>query len=314
MPGKYYKFDKQSLQYKSENPGVKQRLGRLLKFLGVSLIIAILITVVFFRFWGFPKMHGLQKENKILISKYQSVEKNFKGIDSVLAETQIQDDSIYRVIVEIPPLNPSIREGGFGGADRYRHLENLDNAELVTTVTKTLDVLSQKARVQLNSYNDVLLCAVEKEKMLASLPALSPLPKDDIGYISDYFGYRDHPIYHRRLFHYGVDLTAEAGTEIHAPGDGIVEKLDYASPGYGRTLLIDHGFGFKTLYGHLSKFNVKKGDTIKRGDVIAFVGNVGISSGSHLHYEIIKDGRKINPFNYFTIDMDPEEYFSIISH
>ena len=159
----------------------------------------------------------------------------------------------------------------------------------------------------------MLTDAVNLEKKLSALPAISPLAKNEIGYISDYFGYRIHPIYKRRLFHWGVDLTANIGAKVYAPGDGVVEETGYDSNGYGRTLIIKHGYGFKTLYGHLLRFNVKKGDEVKRGDVIAFVGNSGLSSGPHLHYEIIKNGKKINPLNYFSPNMDTQEYFSIVS-
>jgi len=312
MPGKYYTYNKDSLEFKSEKPGLRQRLWSAAMFLAFSLVFAASMVFCFFVFNGSPKIKRLQQENAKLISRYRELEHIFTGIDSFLTEAGITDDSIYRVILETPPLNPAIREGGFGGTDKYNPFENLQNAELVISTTKKLDKLTGKANIQLNSYKEVFSKACEKEKMLTSLPAISPIPEHKIGYISDYFGYRMHPIYKKRLYHSGVDLTAHIGTEILAPGDGVVEKLDYASPGYGRMLVINHGFGFKTLYGHISRFNVSEGDTIERGDTIAFVGNTGTSSGPHLHYEIIKNNRKINPFIYFTVDMDPEEYNQIV--
>lgn len=313
MPGKYYKFDKETLKYKSENPGLKQRLQSFFKFFAVVFGISSVFVVLFFSFYGLPTEKRLQNKNAILIAKYEVLKGIFPVIDSTLKVTGLKDDSLYRVIVEIPPVSQSIREGGFGGSDKYGQLENLENSELVISTAKEMDILSKKAAIQLNSYKEVLLKAKEKEKLHNALPAISPLPEEKIGYISDFFGYRIHPIYNKKLYHWGVDLTADVGTKIYAPGDGIVEELNYASSGYGKTLLIDHGFGFKTHYGHLSKYNVKKGDIVKRGDVIAFVGNAGTSSGPHLHYEIIKDGKKINPLNYFTIEMDSLEYYSIIS-
>ncbi|NQU86021.1 MAG: M23 family metallopeptidase [Mariniphaga sp.] len=313
MPGKYYKFDVKTLKYKSDNPSLKKRLHSFLKFFSIILAISTLFVTVFIYFYGSPGLKHLQNKNAELISKYEALEETFSRIDSSLKEISIKDDNLYRIILDVQAISPSVREGGFGGSDKYRQLENMENSELVISAAKELDILLKKSSIQLNSYNEVLLEAQVKEKMHNALPAISPLPENKIGYISDYFGYRMHPIHKKRLYHWGVDLTADIGTKIYAPGDGIVEQLNYASSGYGKMLLIDHGFGFKTLYGHLSKYNVKKEDSIKRGDVIAFVGNAGTSSGSHLHYEIIKDGKKLNPLNYFTTEMNPEEYFSIIS-
>ncbi len=314
MPGKYYTYNKDSLEFKPEKPGLKQRLWSVAMFLSFSLVFTVIMVFCIFIFNGSPKLEQLQQENAALISRYRELEYIFTGIDSFLTETSITDDSIYRVILETPPLDPAIREGGFGGTDKYNRFKNLQNAERILSATKKLDKLTGKANIQLNSYKEVFSKACEKEKMLTSLPAISPIPEHKIGYISDYFGYRMHPIYKKRLYHSGVDLTAHIGTEIYAPGNGVVEELDSASPGYGKSLVINHGFGFKTLYGHISRFNVSKGDTIKRGDTIAFVGNTGTSSGPHLHYEIIKNDRRINPFLYFTVDMDPGEYDLIVRH
>ncbi|MBN1821555.1 MAG: M23 family metallopeptidase [Prolixibacteraceae bacterium] len=313
MPGKNYKFDENKLLYTSDKPGFKERFNNFVKFFSISFLSALIFVIAFFSIYGLPSEKYLIRKNSGLISKYNALKDVFSEFDSTLAEIQLKDDSLYRIILEKQPLSPEIRQGGFGGTDKYKPLENLENADLVISEAKRLDIISKKADVQLNSYNEVLKAAKEKEKFHKAFPALSPLPEEKIGYISDYFGPRMHPIHNEELFHWGVDLTADIGTEIHAPGDGVVEELNYHSVGYGKTLLIDHGFGFKTLYAHLSGYNVKAGDTVKRGDVIAFVGNAGTSSGPHLHYEIIKDGKKINPFNYFTIDMDSIEYLSIIS-
>jgi hypothetical protein len=314
MPGKQYTYHKESLEFIPEKPGLKQRLWSAAMFLASSLAFTAIVIFCIFVFTGSPKMEQLEQENAALLSKYRELEHDFHRIDSFLNETRITDDSIYRVIVQAPPLDAMIREGGFGGTDRYHRFENLRHAGLVISTTKQLDKLTGKATIQLHSYDEVLLKACEKEQMLASLPAISPIPEHEIGYISDYFGYRIHPIYKKRIYHWGVDLTANIGTEIYAPGNGVVEEIDYASPGYGRMMVINHGFGFKTRYGHISKFNVAVGDTLKRGDTIAFVGNTGTSSGPHLHYEIIKDNQRINPFIYFTLDMDPSEYLQIVKH
>lgn len=271
------------------------------------------MVLVVFQFSEPPKLNKLQLQKQKLISQFITLNKEFTRGETLLSEISYRDDNFYRVITEANPIPKTIRESGFGGSESYKKYESFKDADIIISAAKRIDKLSKQAYIQSKSYDDVLLMARDKEKKFESSPAISPISKEGISYISDYFGYRMHPIYNRRIFHLGVDLAADKGTPIHAPGDGMVEELNYASQGFGKFLTIDHRYGYKTIYGHLSRFNVKQGQVIKRGDIIAFVGNAGTSSGSHLHYGVLKDGVEIDPFNFFTLGMLPEEYNQIIA-
>ena len=233
-------------------------------------------------------------------------------VDQVMAELQEKDDNIYRVIFEAEPIPKSIRDAGFGGVNRYRHLEGFGNAELVVETSQHLDKLVKKLVVQSRSFDEVIALAKNKTQMLASIPAIQPVANDKLTRVASGFNYRIHPIYKIKHFHTGIDFAAPRGTDIFATGDGVVKVVDRESRGYGFHVVIDHGFGYETLYGHMSKFNVRPGQKVKRGDVIGYVGSTGTSTAPHLHYEVIKNGEKINPINFFFNDLTPEEYDKVI--
>ncbi len=313
MLGKFYRFDKESLNYKQEKLCLKQKVKATVIFLSVSLVLASLILVGIFHFAGTPKLNRLQKRNDKLVTKIKSLDTKFTKAENQLAEISNKDDNFYRVITEAPAIPKSVRESGFGGSEAYAKFEDLKNADVLISSAKRLDKISKQAYIQSKSYDDILKLAQEKEKRFECFPAISPLPKKSVAYISDYYGWRIHPVHKRRIFHWGVDLSADIGTPVFAPGDGIVEEINYSSHGFGRLLTINHGYGLKTIYGHLSRFSVTKGQKVKRGDTIAFVGNAGITSGPHLHYGVIKNGAKINPTNFYDFDIPDEEYMQIIS-
>ncbi len=233
-------------------------------------------------------------------------------VDQVLAELQEKDDDIYRVIFEAEPIPSSVRNAGFGGVNRYRELEQLTNADIVIGTTKRLDELTKQLVVQSRSFDEVITLAKNKEEMLASIPAIQPVSNEKLTRVASGFNFRIHPIYKVRHFHTGIDFTAPRGTEIYATGDGKVHDVIMKARGYGYHVIVDHGFGYNTLYAHMSKFKVRKGEVVKRGDVIGYVGSTGTSTAPHLHYEVIKNGEKINPMNFFFNDLTPEEYEKVI--
>ena len=225
---------------------------------------------------------------------------------------QNRDDNIYRTIFEAEPLNYSVRKAGFGGSNRYKELEKMENSKMVLETAKRLDILRSKVVIQSKSYDDLVKMAVNKEKMLGSIPAIQPIANKDLERTASGWGYRIHPIYKIRKFHYGIDFTAPTGTEIYVTGDGVVEKIDRSLRGYGNSIVINHGYGTKTIYGHMTAFNVKQGQKVKRGDVIGYVGNTGLSTAPHLHYEVERNGEKVNPINYFFNDLTADEYDRMI--
>ena len=236
------------------------------------------------------------------------IDKNIKQVEIVLDEIQDRDDNIYRVIFEADPIPTSIRKQGFGGVNRYEKLLGLSNSELMINTSKKIDQLTKQLYLQSKSFDEVIDLAKNKSNMLASIPAIQPVANKDLKRMASGYGYRIHPIYKTRKMHYGMDFSAKTGTEIYSTGDGVVSKVKRSKRGYGNYVKINHGFGYETLYAHMSKYIVKKGQKVKRGEVIGFVGNSGISTAPHLHYEVRKDNKKINPVNFYYNDLSPEEY------
>lgn len=259
-----------------------------------------------------PKEKLLKKENNQLKSQYELLNKRMDQVTAVLEDIQRRDDEIYRVIFEAEPIAKEIREAGFGGVNRYKKIEGYKNSELIIESAEKLDQITKQMYIQSKSFDEVHDLAVRKEEMLASIPAIQPVSNKELKRMASGYGMRMHPIYKRRKFHTGMDFSAERGTEIYATGAGTVVHVEKSQRGYGNHVVIDHGYGYKTLYGHMSKFNVRKGEEIKRGQVIGYIGNTGTSVAPHLHYEVIKSGEKVNPINYYFNDLTPQEYEQMI--
>lgn len=316
MAKKKYKFNPDTLSYESIGLSWKSKLMKVLAYFSSSLALALVISFVFVSFYETPRSKALKRENKRLLTQYELLSKDLDKVENVLVELQQRDDNIYRVIFEAEPIPSSVRKAGFGGTNKYSHLENLDNADLVISTAHKLDVISKEAYIQSKSYDEVLELALNKEKMLASLPAIMPITNKDLKRTSSGWGYRIHPIYKVRKMHWGQDFTAPVGTPIYATGDGKVTALKgsrRSKVGMGLYLKVDHGYGYETLYGHLDGFNVKRGQSVKRGDIIGFVGNTGGSTAPHLHYEVHKNGKKVNPAYYMFKDLTPQEYDKMIA-
>jgi murein DD-endopeptidase MepM/ murein hydrolase activator NlpD len=226
----------------------------------------------------------------------------------VLRDIEERDNTIYRVIFESDPIPSTVREAGYGGADRYRSLRDLYDAEMVTDVTKQVDKLSKRLYVQSKSFDEVWDLARNKSAMLASIPAIQPVANKDLKRMASGYGMRIHPIYKTFKLHTGMDFTAPVGTEIRATGNGVVSKVEFNGRGYGNNVVINHGYGYQTLYGHMSRMSVRPGQRVNRGDLIGYVGNSGTSTGPHLHYEVHRGGNPVNPVNYYYNDLSPEEY------
>ncbi len=312
MPKSKYRFNPESLSYDKVNKSIKDKLIKISTYVSASILLAILYYVIFAFFFDSPKEKGLKRQVSELRVNYQLLNNQLNQIEAVLDDMEERDDNIYRTIFEAEPIDKSIREAGIGGSNRYRALENMKDADIVINTAQRLDKIAKKIYVQSVSYDEIIKMAVNKEAMLAAVPAIQPISNKDLKRTASGWGYRIHPIYKIRKFHYGMDFTAPTGTEIYATGDGIVKKVESSNRGYGNEIIIDHGFGYETLYGHMSAFNVKVGQNVKRGDVIGYVGNTGLSTAPHLHYEVIHNGKKVNPVNYYFNDLSAKEYDEMI--
>ncbi len=316
MVKRKYKFNPATLSYERVGISLREKLIKIFTYFSSSLALALIIVVVFLNYYETPNAKALKRENRQLQTQYELMSKDLDRIESVLKELEQRDDNIYRVIFEAEPIPSSVRKAGFGGSNKYSHLENLNNSELVIETAKKLDVIAKEAYIQSKSYDKVLEMALNKEKMLASIPAIQPVANKDLKRTASGWGYRIHPIYKVRKFHYGMDFTSPVGTPVYATGDGKVVEVSgskRARSGFGLMIKIDHDYGYETIYGHLNAFNVKRGQKIKRGDVIGYVGNTGGSTAPHLHYEVHKNGRAINPTYYYYRDLTPQEYDKMIA-
>jgi murein DD-endopeptidase MepM/ murein hydrolase activator NlpD len=234
------------------------------------------------------------------------------NVESVLEGLQKTDDNLYRTIFEAEPIPSTFREGGIGGVNRYKALEGYNNSDLVIETAGRLDKIVKKIYVQSKSFDDLISLAKEKENMLRCIPAILPISNKDLTRTASGYGLRIHPYYKITKFHYGMDFTAPSGTDVYATGDGVVADVVSSKRGLGNNIVLDHSFGYMTIYAHLEKFNVKVGQHVKRGDVIGFVGSTGMSLAPHLHYEVKINGSNVDPVNYYFNDLSSEEYEKII--
>ncbi len=308
-----YQFNPETLSYtKIENSFSRRFYQALLPQFSVSIILGILFFIAASFTIDSPLERVLKEENETLTLKYEMLNRRLSGTSLRLESLEKRDDNVYRQIFQAAPIPLSIRKAGFGGSDRYKKFEGYKHSSLIIETEKKLDVISKRLVVQSKSYDDIIKLVKHKEKMLASLPAIQPIANKDLTRFGSPFGYRMHPILGYMKLHAGVDLSAPTGTKIYAAGDGYVTKADAASRGYGNHVRINHGYGYATVYGHLSKILIKPGQKVKRGDVIGLVGSTGLSTSPHLHYEVRINNKPVNPVNFYYNDLTDSEYEQMI--
>ncbi len=304
---KYY-YDSDTLSYQRIKQKKGQKFRRLLLTIVAVFIFMILGFVVFTPVFESPKEKELKRELEFVKLNEELHNKKIEQLDKLLKELQDRDNNIYRLYFEVNPIPEEQRKAGFGGVNRYKALEGFDNSEMIIDVTKNMDILSKQLYVQSKSLDEIVKLAEDKEKLLAAIPAIQPVKKEDLTRMASGYGWRNDPFTKARKRHWGMDFSAPRGIPVYATGDGVVKRVDQGAAGYGKHIRIDHGYGYITLYAHLSKYNVKRRQKVKRGDLIGFVGNTGRSKAPHLHYEIIKNGSKINPINFYYGNLSPEEF------
>ena len=307
-----YKFNPESLSFDKIRLGVKAVFLRFLAYLIGSLFIALIYGVIFALFVDSPKEKALKREIAQMTIQYEILNKGMDDVEKVLGHLEQTDDNLYRTIFEAEPIPASLREGGIGGVNRYKELEGYDNSKVVVETASRLDKITKMIYMQSRSFDDLIALAKKKEEMLACIPAIIPISNKDLTRTASGFGLRIHPIYKITMFHYGMDFTAPMGTDVYVTGDGVVESITRDQRGYGKHIVINHGFGYKTLYAHLDNFNVRIRQKVKRGDVIGFVGSTGLSLAPHLHYEVHINDVPVDPSNYYFNDLTPADYERLI--
>lgn len=307
-----YQFNTKSLSYERIKPGTRDRMMRILSFAGTGVVFAALGVLIAYNTIDSPKEKQLNRELDQMRLEYDLVNQRLKQMSIVLEDLQDRDDNIYRVVFEAEPIPDEVRKAGFGGVNRYSKYKELENRDLLTETMRRTDILSKQIVIQSKSYDEIFTMIRNKAAMLSCIPAIQPVNNKDLKRMASGFGYRTDPIYKTTKFHAGMDFAASVGTEIYATGDGVVVRADADASGYGNHVRINHGYGYLTLYGHMSKISVRPGQKVKRGDVIGLVGNTGKSVGPHLHYEVHKNNEAINPVNFYYNDLTPEEYARMI--
>ncbi|MDR2627139.1 MAG: M23 family metallopeptidase [Dysgonamonadaceae bacterium] len=307
MKKRYYFYNPQTLSYERIYLSWKQRIWVVFRHLFTGIIIGVGIFLFSIYCFTSPRELQLKKENILLKTQYDVLSRRMNEASLVLKDLQQRDDKLYRVIYQTEPIPASVRESGFGGINRYEALMNMPNAELLVSTTKKMDILSKQLYVQNNSYDEIFNLVKSQEDRLKCIPGIQPVANKDLMHVSSGFGTRMDPVYNIRKFHEGMDFKAETGTDIYATGNGKVTFSGWRQ-GYGNCIIIDHGYGYETLYGHCYALFAQEGKNVVRGEVIAAVGSTGKSTGPHLHYEVRVRGIPDNPAKYYFMDLSPEEY------
>lgn len=306
---KYY-YDSETLSYRKIERKKGRRVGFILlyilgMFLGGFLLLLVYLSVPALET---PREKILSRELANMQLQFDLLNRKMTEVEKVLADVAERDDNIYRLYFEAEPIPEEQRIAGFGGVNRYRDFEGFDNSRLIISTNRRMDILTKQIVVQSKSLDEITVLASEKEKLLAAIPAIQPVANENLKQMASGYGWRTDPFTKARKFHYGMDFTAPTGTPIYATGDGKVIRADNRATGYGNHIVIDHGFGYETLYAHLHKYNIRAGQEVKRGDIIGFVGSTGRSQAPHLHYEVFKDGERINPINFYYGNLTAEEF------
>ena len=311
---KYY-FDSDNLEFVPIKRSLTNRIYRLSLFLISSVIFGTFITVLLFNtdFVDTPKEIVQEREIDNYELQLKVLNKKLEQVESTLANIEKRDNNLYRVYFEASPIPEDQRRAGFGGVNRYDYLEGFENSDLIVNTTERLDVLTKELVIQSKSLDEIELLAKNKESLLSSIPSIQPVNSSDLRRMASGYGYRIDPFTKRRTMHWGMDFSAKTGTPIYATGDGRISRADARAAGFGKHVRIDHGFGYVSIYAHMNRIIVAKGDKVKRGDLIGYVGSTGRSVAPHLHYEIVKDGRKINPINFYSGSLSPMEFEELVN-
>ena len=312
---KYY-YDPDTLSYRKIEPKKSKKIRNILLFGAGSLLSGLLglLLLLNVNVLNTPKELSLQRELKNYELQFEILSRKMEQMDEVLANIEERDNNIYRIYFEANPIPEEQRRAGFGGINRYKSLEGFNNSDMIIGATRRMEIIQKQMVIQSKSLDEITKLAAEKENLLASIPAIQPVNNEELTRMASGFGWRSDPFTKARKMHWGMDFTAPRGTPIYASGDGKIKRADNRASGYGKHIRLEHGYGYMTIYAHLSRYNVKVGEQVKRGDLIGFVGSTGRSEAPHLHYEVWKDGDRINPINFYYGSLSAEEFENMLKY
>jgi murein DD-endopeptidase MepM/ murein hydrolase activator NlpD len=307
-----FKFDAETLSYDKVEVTWGERLLKSLLVIAPAIVLGFVFQFAFSAWFKSPHEISLEKDNQLLKEQLNINSDRLNRLNDVALNLEKNDAELYRVILNAEPFERNLGTGGTDNSELYASLNGFDFSGKLIKNSKNLKELEKKLYLQSLSHDEIIKLATEKENMLASIPSIQPVANKDLKRVASGYGWRIDPHYHTKRMHWGLDFTASTGTNIYASGNGKVIALEQKKWGYGNSIVIDHGYGYKTRYAHLNAFNVKLGEAVTRGQTIGFVGSTGKSTGAHLHYEVEKNGKKVNPTHYFHSDLTPEEYEKMI--
>ena len=309
---KYY-YDSENLAYRKIKTRKRKKFGVAVLFLVASALFGFLSFVILLNtpYFETPKDRLQAREIENLKLNYAILNKKLDQANSVVDAIEERDNNVYRAYFNKKAIPDSIRNIGLPGLNRYKKLEGYNNSQLVMNTTKRIDVLNKELAIQSKSLDDILKLAEAKSDFLSAIPAIQPVRNENLKNLASGFGYRTDPFTKVKKMHEGMDFSAKTGTPVYATGDGIIERADNNASGYGNHIVVRHGFGYETLYAHLSKYNARAGQKVNRGDIIGYVGSTGRSEAPHLHYEVHKNGKVVNPLNFYYGNISAVEYVAI---
>ncbi|NOQ73682.1 MAG: peptidoglycan DD-metalloendopeptidase family protein [Crocinitomix sp.] len=308
MKKQKFRYNPETLSYDKVELSWKEHLLRALLVVAPAVVLGFGFYLLFSSFLVSANEQALERENVELNKQIRNINEELLLIAAVVEDLEKRDNEIYRVVFNAEPFPEHMRELGTGGSEEFEEIKGYDHSERVIENKKLIQALEKRIYAQSISFDEVIKLAKEKEQMLAAIPAIQPISNVELTRISSGYGWRIDPIYKTKKMHWGLDFTAETGSNVYSTGNGVVKDIEEKLWGYGNCIIIDHGFGYVSRYAHLSGFKVKKGDKVVRGQLIGLVGSSGKSTAPHLHYEIEKNGKKIDPVHFFHSDISGDEY------
>lgn len=309
MEQSQFKFNPEDLNYRKLDDSLRARIWRIVIYVAAVLVIAVLLNVVYSLFFDTPRERQIRRENEQLLEEYEALSERKSMVDTVMREVEQIDRDIYRVIFETEPVQPDVSQAS---GMTYQNLLLTSDEEIVYSSAHKLDSMITQINRSKTIYDMLMIRGGNHLEMLPALPAIQPIENRDLTLIASGFGHRIHPIYKIPKMHKGIDFSAPVGTPVFATGDGVVKTVIRSERGLGNQIIIDHGFGYTTLYASMDELNVRQGAQVLRGDQIGTVGDTGLSVAPHLHYEVHLNGEAMNPINYFFLELSPGDYERLI--
>jgi len=309
MPRSQFKFNPEDLNYNKLDNSLGARIWRVVVYVAAILVIAVLLNVIYSLFFDTPRERQIRRENEMLQEQYDALSERKQRVDTVMGEIQRIDRDIYRVIFETEPMES---EEIVGTEFTYRNLLQTSSEAIVTYTARKSDSMVARDRRTASMYDLLMIRGENRLEMLPAIPAIQPIENPDLTLVASGYGHRIHPIYKIMKMHPGIDFSAPVGTPVMATGDGLVESVTRSGRGLGNRIVIDHGYGYKTMYACMDELQTRRGRLVKRGEVIGTVGESGLSVAPHLHYEVHLNGEQVNPINYFFLELTPREYDKLI--